>query len=167
MEVPKATRYDCLFFMLSQHLFYQIPTAQDRQEYRKRSVATKAEGHSYLVKQVDKIIGDAFGATLVCAGEALCSDIRICIPGISCIEWNGKHIGEQEKAWEASTVLSSWLSKAQKIEVVIGYLRDKYHRYFASMYVSSQLLGDMLLKRTLGKKAYEGKGKGKAPSWFK
>ena len=153
MKVSKFPQYDCLFFMLSQPLFYQIATAKGRQEHRSCSLATKADGHCYLVKQVDKIIGDTFGATLVCASEALCSGIRICIPGVSCIEWNRQHRGEQEKAWEASTVLSAWLSKGKKIEVVIGYLRDKYHRYFASIYVSSQVLGDMLLKKALTKEA--------------
>ena len=100
MKVSKPTQYDCIFFIVSQSLFQQTTTAEDIQKHY--TPTNDGEQH-YVVKQVNKVIGGTFGATLVCTDMALCSKIRIWIPGTNCVELNGKSTEEKEKAWEGQS----------------------------------------------------------------
>ena len=142
MKLSNPTHYDCTLFMLSHSLLQ--PTVTQRIQKHHRS--TDDGGHHYLVKQVDKAInGDTFDVTLLCTEVALCTHIRIRIPADS-VELSGICAEEKEKEQEAPEVLFSYLNKAQKIEVVMYYPADKDCKYLGSMYVDSQILGDMLLR---------------------
>ena len=140
---PTPKPYDCTLFTISESLLHQAATDQNKQDYYKYCAATDDGAHLYLVKQIDTVLGEAFGVTLLCAEAALRSQIRIWVPVTSFIE-------EEEGDREVSTALFSRLDdaqkEAQKIEVLLHYPTDEHHSCLGSLYVNNQKVGDMLLE---------------------
>ena len=150
MKTPKATRYDCILFMLSQSLFRQT----EAQNLQQRHTSADDEGLIYAVEQIEKVIeGDTFHASLVCANVALFSKIEIAISGINCLGLNGTCTEEKEQGRETQEVLFSCLSEAEKIEILICYPGHQDRNPLGSLYVDSHLLGEMLLKESFEEEA--------------
>ena len=144
-HVYNYSTYDAIFFRLSEYLLQKKQVPQNKRKHR---TPTPEGGCLYTVKHVGKTHdGDTI---LVCTNKALLAQINVRV-----LEVHGDdHPKGSEKAQAAKQLLSSWLQKAQNIEVITYYLKHEHHKHLGSLYANGQNIGDMLLEQGLAQPDY-------------
>ena len=133
-HVYNYSTYDATFFALSEDLLQKKQVPQNKQKHR---TPTPEGGYLYTVKHVGKTHdGDTI---LVCVNKAFLAQINIRVLEVHCDD----HPKGSKKAQAAKQLLSSWLQKAQNIEVIAYYLKHEHRKYLGSY----QNIGDMLLEQ--------------------